>query len=188
MLENAGTRIYIPPRNMTDQQPLEDASLIGSGGDTPPDPFIALVSEVFRLHRRIRSLFSDSTVSTGLTRIQNSLLATVIETHHRHTVAQLGRNLGYPRQVIQRTTNELIERGLLRMEDNPSDKRARYVVSTEAGRHLKSVADACARQVSGELLSDLDDGLCEKITADLQQLRQRMDNHARRQAATSTVS
>lgn len=170
---------------MSDPRPLEDAGFeTGPGGAAPPDPFIELVAEVFRIHRRIRTLFSVSSDSTGLTRIQNSLLATVIETDHRHTVAQLGRNLGYPRQVIQRTTNELIERGLLRMEDNPGDKRARFVVSTEAGRDLKSIADAWARQISGELMAHLDNGLCKQITADLQQLRQAIDDHSGKQDAT----
>lgn len=174
---------------MSDPPTLEDSDLeTGTARIAPPDPFIELVAEVFRIHRRIRALFAESSESTGLTRIQNSLLATVIETNHRHTVAQLGRNLGYPRQVIQRTTNELISRGLLCMEDNPSDKRARYVVSTEAGRNLKSVADAWARRVSNALLSDLDDGFCERITADLQQLRQKIDHHdPGREAASPTA-
>lgn len=164
---------------MTDRQTPEVAR--------QADPFIELVAEVFRIHRRIRSLFSEPAESTGLTRIQNSLLATVIETNNRHTVAQLGRSLGYPRQVIQRTTNELIDRGLLEMVDNPADRRARFVFPTEAGLELKSIADEWARRVSGELQSDMEIGLCGKITADLQQLRKAIDEHTKRKAATRSA-
>lgn len=182
-LQPAGQVIY-KRCSMTDQSAPQTLRITPKrGGATSPDPFIELVAEVFRIHRRIRSLFTESAGSTGLTRLQNSVLATVIETHHRHTVAQLGRNLDYPRQVIQRTTNELIERGLLCMEDNPSDKRARFVAATPAGKELKSIADAWASQISGGLLSDLDDGLCEKITVDLQRLRQTIDHHTDRRAS-----
>lgn len=155
--------------------------MIDSAPMTSPknDPFIALITEIFRIHGRFRLLFQGSAGSTGLTRIQNAVLATVIETQHPRTVAQLGRSLGHPRQVIQRTTNELIDRGLLGMQDNPADRRAKVVVPTPDGLALKSTADAWAKEISSQLLAGLEGGLCERITADLTTLRGAIDVYVR---------
>jgi len=105
------------------------------------------------------------------------VLATVIEADNPPTVSQLGRNLGYPRQVIQRKTNELINRGLLRMKDNPANRRACVLVPTSKGFDLKAFADECTRLNSAELLTKLETDLCYKITADLRTLRVAIDGH-----------
>jgi DNA-binding MarR family transcriptional regulator len=145
----------------------------------PPtsDPFIVLMTEIFRIRGRFRLLFQNFEGSTGLSRIQHAVLATVIEADNPPTVSQLGRNLGYPRQVIQRKTIELINRGLLHMKDNPVDRRACVLVPTRKGLDLKVVADEWTKLNSAELLTKLEPGLCGKITADLRTLRVTIDGH-----------
>lgn len=145
----------------------------------PSDPFIVLMTEIFRIRGRFRLLFQDFEGSTGFSRIQYAVLATVIEADDPPTVSQLGRNLGYPRQVIQRKANELIDRGLLRMKDNPAHKRACVLVPTRKGLDLKVIADEWTKLNSAELLTKLEPGLCDKITADLRTLRVAIDGHIR---------
>ncbi len=51
-------------------------------------------------------------------------------------MAQIARNMGLSRQGVRRSTNILINKGLVRFEENPDHKRAKLVVPTEKGRNV----------------------------------------------------
>ena len=105
---------------------------------TPREPFISLIHEMLRLHGRIRPIFESVEKATGLSNMELSILSSIGESHHAVTVAELGRSLGRPRQVIQRTVNAMVTSQLLEMADNPRHKRAKVVGLTPTGQTLKA--------------------------------------------------
>lgn len=69
------------------------------------------------------------------------------------TVAQIGRSLGHPRQVVQRAANGLAELGLIELRDNPGHKRASLLVPTAAGQKLKAADHARSQAITKALLA-----------------------------------
>ncbi|RJF91692.1 MarR family winged helix-turn-helix transcriptional regulator [Noviherbaspirillum saxi] len=93
-----------------------------------------LVDEVLRLRGRILSASRELNETRGLQSHSEGLLLTaVVRAAEPPTVAKIARSLGLTRQSVQRTANELAERGLVSFEDNPHHKRAKQLVATEAG-------------------------------------------------------
>jgi len=139
------------------------------------DPFFAVIREVLRIRSKTRRLFRPVEETTGLSAMELAVLGTIAESSHRLTASDIGRRLGYPRQVIQRTANELTSRKLTTGQANPAHKRAQLLVLTGAGRELKAVADQRARDISAELLNGLDPATCENLAAELGKLRTAID-------------
>lgn len=141
------------------------------------DPFLAVIRELLRIHSKIRRLFRQVEIATGLTTMQLAVLATIAESSIALTASDIGRRLGYPRQVIQRTANELGARGLSEARANPAHKRAQLLVLTPAGVALKKVADQRAKEISATVLKDLDAATCGALASQLGDVRAAIDRH-----------
>lgn len=141
------------------------------------DPFLALIRELLRIHSKIRRLFRQVEVATGLSTMELAVLATIAETSFPLTASDIGRRLGYPRQVIQRTANELAARGLSEGRPNPAHKRAQLLMLTPAGIELKAVADQRAKQISATLLKGLEPATCGDLAGELRNVRAAIDSH-----------
>lgn len=100
--------------------------------------FERFADEVARLRGRMRALFADTRAESGLPEMELMVLTAVVNAAAPPTVAQIGRSLGHPRQVVQRAANRLAELGLAAFADNPEHKRASLIVATAAGRALKA--------------------------------------------------
>ena len=100
--------------------------------------FERFADEVARLRGRMRALFADTRAESGLPEMELMVLTAVVNAAAPPTVAQIGRSLGHPRQVVQRAANRLAELDLAAFADNPEHKRASLIVATEAGRALKA--------------------------------------------------
>src|SRR3546814_12463811 len=59
-------------------------------------------SEVARLRGRMRALYADTRSASGLAEMELTVLTAVVNAAAPPTVAQIGRSLGHPRQVVQR--------------------------------------------------------------------------------------
>lgn len=141
------------------------------------DPFLAVIRELLRIHSKIRRLFRQVEDSTGLSTMELAVLATIAESSFPLTASDIGRRLGYPRQVIQRTANELAARGLSEGRANPAHRRAQLLVLTPAGVELKAVADRRAREISATLLKGLEVARCADLAAELRNVRAAIDGH-----------
>jgi DNA-binding MarR family transcriptional regulator len=141
------------------------------------DPFIRIINEVLRVHGRIRPLFEQIERATGLSNMELAVLASIAEAREPLTVSRLGRSLGHPRQVIQRTANELVARGLIRTEENPLHRRAPVFSLTPKGRSLKDNADVIARTIGEQVRSNLDLATCDAAVAGLRAARIAIDRH-----------
>jgi len=100
--------------------------------------FERFADEVARLRGRMRALFSDARAESGLGEMELTVLTATVNAATAPTVAQIGRSLGHPRQVVQRAANRLVELGLIELTDNPGHKRASLLVATPAGEKLKA--------------------------------------------------
>lgn len=145
-------------------------------------PVIALIDEVIRVNSRLRSVFEGTTEFSGLNSMQLTVLTAVVESKSPPTVPQIGRSLGHPRQVINRAVKVLLEEGLIEALDNPDHKRAQLLVATKTGEQLKRKTDAKAEAAADQLLSTIDAATFNKLTKDLQNLREQIEQHARRRS------
>jgi DNA-binding MarR family transcriptional regulator len=125
------------------------------------NPLIGLVDEITRLHGRLKTAFAPARRSVGLGQSEMTVLNAVVEAERPPTVPQIGRSMGSPRQLIQRSANVLMEAGLIEAAPNPDHKRAGLLIPTKKGIELKREADAKADEIAAVLaeLIDMNDAL-----------------------------
>ena len=142
-------------------------------------PLIGLVDEVGRMHGRMKSTFAPSRNGVGLGESESMVLNAVVEAERAPTVAQIGRSLGHPRQLIQRAANALRDAGLIEAVPNPDHKRAPLLRPTAAGTARKRKADAIADGIAEELGLDLDLPAVREATRALRTIRRQMEARLR---------
>ena len=105
------------------------------------------------------------------------VLTAVYEAKAPPTVAQIGRSLGHPRQVIQRAANSLTAAGLIRLADNPDHKRASLLLCTEQGVTFKQADRARAAALTDALMRVVDSEQVAEAVALLRQIRRQIETH-----------
>jgi len=143
------------------------------------NPVVELIDELVRLNGRLKSIFSGVNASTGLSPMDATVLTAVVESHVAPTVPQIGRSLGNPRQVIQRSANSLISAGLIETAPNPNHKRAPLLIATRQGKNLKHKADTLAVEMTSELLLIINAGKCRRIASEIRELRSQIEDYLR---------
>ena len=146
---------------------------------------ILMIDEVMRLSTRLQALFSGARGPTGLSSMEAMVLAAVVEATIPPTVPKIGRSLGHARQVVQRATNGLIEKGLISNEPNPDHKRAQLLQATAKGKAIKALADTHAISAADALLREIDTGKCKQLTNELRDLRHEIEGHLRAREANA---
>lgn len=148
-------------------------------------PVIALIDELTRLRGRLQSVFAGARAALGLSPMESTVLAAVVHAHAPPTVSQIGRSLGHPRQVIQRSANRLIEKGLVEAVPNPGHKRAPLLRATSAGKKSYRSAEAHGKRAAAALARMLDLDECDRLARELHVLRTRIEAHVREQESRS---
>lgn len=142
-------------------------------------PLVGLVDETSRLVGRLRSAFAASRQEFGLNDSETMVLNAVVEAERAPTVAQIGRSLGHPRQLIQRAANSLREAGLIETADNPDHKRAPLLRPTEKGVALKRQADTMSEEIAEKLMPALDENGVRETTVALRAIRKQLEARLR---------
>ncbi len=146
--------------------------------DRFPD-FERFADEVARLRGRMRALFADTRAASGLPEMELTVLTAVVNAAAPPTVAQIGRSLGHPRQVVQRAANRLAELELVRFADNPEHKRASLIVATDAGRALKATDHARAQEVTRAVMARIDASTFADAAGQLHAIRSEIEAYLR---------
>lgn len=141
---------------------------------------IRLLDTLARLQGRLRGAFALVRKGTGLSDMEHTVLAAVVEARAAPTVPQIGRALGHPRQVIQRAANGLLDKGLVTFGANPDHKRASLLVATEAGTAVQVEANRKAEAISAQLLHHVDAAQLEIVIGQLDTIRAQIDASARK--------
>jgi MarR family transcriptional regulator, transcriptional regulator for hemolysin len=92
-------------------------------------------------------------LETGLTLRKHQVLATALD--HEHTQTALARIIGLDKTTMMVTVDELERDGLAERRPLPSDRRARIVAVTPAGRKLLRRADAAFAAANERVLAQL---------------------------------
>lgn len=141
--------------------------------------FERFADEVARLRGRMRALFAETRAQSGLPEMELTVLTAVVNAAAAPTVAQIGRSLGHPRQVVQRAANRLAELGLIAFAYNPDHKRASLIVATEDGRTLKAADHARASAITTAVLERIDGKAFAEAADRLHAIRQEIEAHLR---------
>lgn len=141
---------------------------------------VRLLDALARLQGRLRSAFDAAREGSGLSNLEHTLLAAVAEARTPPTVSQIGRSLGHPRQVIQRTANSLMAKGLIACSENPDHKRASLLEATDVGRSVQAEANRRAAEISTKLMQQLDEVQLLTVVDQLERVRAAIDEGVRR--------
>jgi DNA-binding MarR family transcriptional regulator len=144
---------------------------------------VLLYDAVARIHGRLRESFAAVRAGSGLSDIEHTVLAAVVEAQRPPTVPQIGRALGHPRQVIQRAANALQAGGLIVFTANPDHKRAALLVATDAGRSAQTAANRKASRIAADLRRRVDPADLLEATRLLTTIRDALRDPARKEAA-----
>ena len=123
---------------------------------------IALILEVFRLNGRLLAAADRLVSRFGLTSARWQVLGAIALAPAPEPVARLARNMGLTRQGVQRVVNELIEEGVVALQENPHHRRAKLVLMTEKGKAAFDAAVLRQRPWVNALAADID---CHSILA-----------------------
>lgn len=145
--------------------------------------FERFADEVARLRGRMRALYADTRAQSGLPEMELTVLTAVVNAAAPPTVAQIGRSLGHPRQVVQRAAHRLAELGLVELADNPEHKRASLIVATVAGRALKAADHKRAEAVTRAVLARVEASAFAEAAAQMHAIRTEIEAYLRERDA-----
>lgn len=142
-------------------------------------PVFHLADEIMRVSGRMASIFSQATAQSGLSTLAYTVFVYVAESPFPPTVPQIGRSLGYARQVIQRAVNELIGVGFIETMPNPNHKRAPLLQITNAGEEFRRISDARVNAIARTLQRYVSEDKCRKLLRELHDLRTNIEDYVR---------
>jgi DNA-binding MarR family transcriptional regulator len=92
-----------------------------------------LILDVFRLNGALLASGDTLVKDIGLTSARWQVLGTIALSPVPLPVAHIANNMGLTRQAVQRSVDEMLSDGLVRLDPNPHHKRAMLVTMTERG-------------------------------------------------------
>lgn len=135
---------------------------------------VGIFGEANRLTAKARLLFAGVRAGTGLTGSEVTTLVAIAHASTPQTVAQIGRYLGRPRQVVQRAIKVLERDGFITVTPNPDHKRAPLLTTRPKGRETVERIDGATRDIIDTLVDDCDVGQLGTLHAGLMALRQQV--------------
>jgi DNA-binding MarR family transcriptional regulator len=76
----------------------------------------------------------------GLTNARWILIDQAAEEAHPLTISEHARRLGFSRQALKRLAADMVRDGLIRLEEDPQDRRVLRIVLSDEGRRLQQAA------------------------------------------------
>lgn len=114
----------------------------------------------------------------GITSAERTVLDSLFGKNER-TVPQIAKAKNVSRQHIQQLVDGLADKGLVRHTTNPTHKRSKLVLITDAGRHIiQDIREKEAMTLS-ELAEGLDFGATQSATRALRDLRRELSKTRR---------
>jgi DNA-binding MarR family transcriptional regulator len=92
-----------------------------------------LILDVFRLNGALLASGDTLVKDIGLTSARWQVLGAIALSPVPLPVAHIANNMGLTRQAVQRSVDEMLSNGLVRLDPNPHHKRAMLVTMTERG-------------------------------------------------------
>lgn len=157
-------------------------------GAATGNPLLAVIDEMLRLQSCFEVLFAEVSSASSLSTLQKLVVFAVFDAPTPPTVPQIGRDLGHPRQVVQRVVNELVNAGLLEKAPNPHHKRASLLTPTDKAQKMKREAEARAFDTAEAFLGTINATRCYNLTGELKALRQAIEAYTQDTASGGKVA
>ena len=109
--------------------------------DSSGETFTQIVLEIFKLSGILNSEGDKLTEEFGLSSARWKVIGAVAMSEELLTVPQIGRSMGQSRQATQRLVDVMVKDGMLKLVDNPNNKRAKYVDLTAEGASIYQQLD-----------------------------------------------
>ncbi|MEV4572490.1 MarR family transcriptional regulator [Nonomuraea jabiensis] len=123
----------------------------GSAADKAPPSLLYMVKQVELV---VRARLDELVRPAGITVTQYTAL-TVLERHDGLSAAQLARDSFVTAQSVADLVRALEERGLIRRERNPANRRELHILLTDAGRELLARLAEPVRELEELMIADL---------------------------------
>ena len=124
----------------------------GPGAKVPP----SLLYLVKQLELAVRARLDELLRPSGITVLQYTAL-TVLERHDGLSAAQLARDSFVTAQSMADMVHALQERGLIRRERNPRNRRELLILLTDAGRAVLAAHAEPVRRLEERMVAGLGD-------------------------------
>lgn len=122
-----------------------------------PGPFDCTAAKVRRLARRVTQIYDEALAPHGLTIGQMGLLAS-LRRSEGVGVGALAARLSTDASTMSRLLKPLQALGLIAIEPDPADRRAKQVRLTEAGHARRREATAAWRAAQARMAETLGEG------------------------------
>ena len=133
-----------------------------------------LILDVFRLNGALLAAGDTLVKDIGLTSARWQVLGAIAFSPVPLPVAHLANNMGLTRQAVQRSVDEMLSDGLVRLESNPHHKRAMLVTMTERGTSAYRAASERQERWADALADGLSHGGVEAAGKLLRELHRRL--------------
>jgi DNA-binding MarR family transcriptional regulator len=143
--------------------------------DRETDALTQLILEVFRLNGSLIAAGDRLVADLGLTSARWQVLGAIALSPTAEPVARLARSMGLHRQGVQRIVNELVEEGIVTLDDNPHHRRAKLVRLTKKGEALYRAAERRQRPWARKLARGIGPKATASAYATLNALRERLE-------------
>lgn len=144
------------------------------------NPLVMLIEESIHLRNSAQEILSEALGDQTLSRLERLVLISLAEAGSPLTISQVGRNLGHPRQVIQRASNQLLELGLIEKLPNPAHKTSALLRPTARGAVFEERMGKKLLELVNSLFTEKDIANCRRVLQDLKKLREVIESHAPR--------
>lgn len=134
------------------------------------DPRMELIAMIYRLHGAMRSLFDGPPSAVRLVLLEALVLGVIVNDVEPPTVSQIGRELGYSRQSVQRAVNKLLELGFVARRDNPQHKRSPMIVPLKPGIECMAQVQESSNKLAIFLAEQFPDDRTAGLVGELQEL------------------
>lgn len=131
---------------------------------------MVLIAMVYRVHGSLRSMFAGPNANTGLVLLEALALGAIHGDSAPPTVSDIGRELGFSRQSVQRAVNKLVELDLVEALPNPRHRKAPVFVTTAAGVERMALVQVPSRQLADDLAATFDDARAQALVDELDAL------------------
>jgi len=113
--------------------------------------------------------------SYGLTEAQFNVLFALKYKQHDWTQSDLGKVLVVTRASVTSVLDKLEEKGLVKRDAVPGNRRIYHVKLTKKGLALVDKAEPVYRKDIHEVLCEFDDAACRKLIRSLERIREKAD-------------
>lgn len=135
----------------------------------------ALILETFRLNGALLAAGNKLTRPMGMTSARWQVMGAMAGSKHSLTVAQIARRMGLARQGVQRIVNDLVDSGLVVLEENIDHKRSPLVTITNRGAEVMAEIDAAQAEWVNELTRGFTQNQIVEALELMETIRERVD-------------